>query len=157
MPELEQFSWGSMCWLSSTRITGAEGTSVARLVIDPGMKTESHFHPNCEEVLLLVHGQVDHEVGGIRTSHVLGDGVLIPAGVAHHSTNLGNESAEALLFGSGASTLFTVDMSTGELSVVGPMGSNVTGLANVPEPSTAILLGLSLAMLTAMKRGARNG
>jgi mannose-6-phosphate isomerase-like protein (cupin superfamily) len=106
VPELEQFSWGSMCWLSSTSITGAKGTSVARLVIDPEMKTESHFHPNCEEVLLLVSGQVEHEIGGSRISHDVGECVLIPAGVAHHSTNLGSGSAELIVVYSSGSREF---------------------------------------------------
>ncbi len=103
MPELEQFAWGSMCWLSSTSTTGAKATSVARLVIDPGKKTESHLHPDCEEVLLLVRGQIEHEVDGTKVPHDLGTCVVIPTGVAHHSTNPGSQSAELIVvYGSGS-------------------------------------------------------
>jgi mannose-6-phosphate isomerase-like protein (cupin superfamily) len=102
-PVVEEFSWGTMRWLATAENGGTRGTSVARLEIRAGRRNELHAHPNCEEVLLLISGSVEHEVGGGTVDHSIGECVVVPAGVSHRSVNVGSVGAElVVVYGSGA-------------------------------------------------------
>jgi hypothetical protein len=71
-----------------------------------------------------------------------------------------NGNAYAALGAPGGSQLFTINLSTGQASLVGTIGSGapVVGLtasanvAAIPEPTTAFVLGTSLAVLAIMRR-----
>ncbi len=63
-------------------------------------------------------------------------------------------TAYAALSVGGSSGLYTIDLATGAASLVGGLSGQVSGLAVVPEPSSAILLGCGALALLRRKRSA---
>lgn len=68
---------------------GAEQT-IGLATFDAGRSNVEHVHPNCEEVVYVVEGEVTHTLGIQRTTLRAGDLIVVPRGVAHQ---LINESA----------------------------------------------------------------
>ncbi len=90
MDELVEFSWGSMLWHAGARGRPASTLSVATMTLLPGQQNERHHHASCEEVMLVLRGEVEHSIGEETSTRGPGQWVLIPAGVPHHSRNLGD-------------------------------------------------------------------
>jgi quercetin dioxygenase-like cupin family protein len=59
------------------------------------MANPRHYHPNCDEVLYVVEGTIEHTLGAETYAMHQGDAISIPAGVVHNARNTG--SAEAIL------------------------------------------------------------
>ena len=89
--------WGSLTWLASKEIGNAEGLSVGKVVIKPGRSNPRHSHPNCEEVLYLMSGRLEHFVGEERITASAGDVLTVSPGVSHHATNIGDEDAHMIV------------------------------------------------------------
>ena len=96
------FPWGRITWLHSGE-TGAEGLTVGEVIINPGQSNAVHSHPNCEEVLYLISGELDHTCGEEGTSHLTpGMSILIPTGVKHNARCTSAEPARMLVVYSSA-------------------------------------------------------
>ena len=89
--------WGSLCWLASRRIGNAEGVTVGRVLIEAGCSNPRHSHSNCEEVLYLLRGTLEHTIGDETVTLHAGDTLTVPAGVAHNATALGDEDADMIV------------------------------------------------------------
>lgn len=63
-----------------------------------------------------------------------------------------NNVAFAALFAGGGSGLYTIDLATGSATSLGGLFGDVYGLAVVPEPSSALLIGCSALALLRRKR-----
>jgi quercetin dioxygenase-like cupin family protein len=90
--------WGSLQWL----VAGASGTShhmtLGRVTFKPGQSNPHHCHPNCEEILFVAAGQIEHSLpqgGTIRLN--AGDAIIIPPGAPHQARNLGSDQAVVLV------------------------------------------------------------
>lgn len=80
------FSWGRITWLHNGD-TGAEGLTVGEVVINPGQSNAMHAHPNCEEALYLISGELIHTCGDEGPYHLTpGMSIRIPSGVKHNAT-----------------------------------------------------------------------
>ena len=90
-------AWGSLCWLASQRIGNAEGLTVGRVVIKAGCSNPRHGHSNCEEVLYLLGGRLEHTVGNDTVVLERGDTLTVPAGVPHNAAALGDEDADMIV------------------------------------------------------------
>ncbi|HLU22094.1 cupin domain-containing protein [Lederbergia graminis] len=86
--------WGSLQWLVTGAAGNSENLTVGRVTFNVGKSNPRHYHPNCEEVLYVESGTVEHTLpdGG---SVVLekGDCIVVPQGVWHQATNIGDEEA----------------------------------------------------------------
>lgn len=94
---VESYEWGQLVWLHSSN-TGAEQLSVGEMVINPGGENTSHYHPNCEEVLYVISGELEHwfeESKPVRLK--AGMSLLIPQGMKHHSRCIGKEPVRNLV------------------------------------------------------------
>jgi len=102
-------NWGSLTWLASSEIGNADDLTVGRVVIKKGMSNPRHIHPNCEEILYLLKGKLDHSVGD--DSHVLeaGDTISVKANIPHHADNIGNEDADMIVIYSSAERGFELE------------------------------------------------
>ena len=91
------FPWGEIRWLHSAA-TGAEGLTIGEVVINPGQENRPHSHPNCEEVLYLISGELEHTCGD-EEPYVLKPGmsIRIPAGARHNARCTSAESARMLV------------------------------------------------------------
>ena len=88
--------WGSLCWMANKKLTSSNLT-LGRVTIKKGQSNPRHAHPNCEEILYLLKGRLDHSLGD--KSHIMeaGDSIAVPAGVFHHGINVGEEDADMIV------------------------------------------------------------
>jgi quercetin dioxygenase-like cupin family protein len=94
--------WGSAVWLANKALTGSS-ISVLRMLLHPQHSGRKHRHPNADEVLYLIRGQVRVHAGQETQALQPGDSLSIPAGLVHQIENVGSENAE-----------MTIAYSTGE-------------------------------------------
>lgn len=86
--------WGTLRWLSHPPATGARQLTVIDVGLAPGKGHDFHKHPDQEEVILVVAGQVEQWID--RDKRILGpgDSAFIPADVVHASFNVGDHPAK---------------------------------------------------------------
>ncbi|KPK80537.1 MAG: hypothetical protein AMJ81_11905 [Phycisphaerae bacterium SM23_33] len=89
--------WGSLEWLASRQIGNAENLTLGRVVIKPGKANPHHGHRNCQELLYLLRGRLEHTIGDRTVVQAAGETVAIPAGVFHHALNIGEEDADMIV------------------------------------------------------------
>ncbi|MBK5115418.1 MAG: cupin domain-containing protein [Thermoleophilia bacterium] len=77
--------------------TGARDTAVVYFEIEPGDRLATHTD-SAEEVLYIVSGRGEAEVGEERADVVAGDLAVIPAMVPHGLVNVGEESLKVVGF-----------------------------------------------------------
>ena len=87
-PEITAF--GSVHWaVREHEPEGAELT-VGLAIFDAGEGNVEHVHPNCEEIVYVLEGEVDHTLGEQRTTLRAGDLIIVPRNVPHRLINEGN-------------------------------------------------------------------
>ena len=88
--------WGSLRWLfDGERTPGAEMT-LGVVEIAPGATNPRHVH-DCEEVLYLVEGELEHAIGGEWVRMRAGDAIRLPKGTPHQARNVGNGVARMIV------------------------------------------------------------
>lgn len=94
----ERYDWGEITWFVSRELGNSECLTVGRCVLNPGFANPRHRHPNCEEVLHVLQGQIVHTInGGKEVEMIAGDTITIPAHVPHNARNVGDLDAILLL------------------------------------------------------------
>lgn len=83
---------------------GAESLWVGSLEIEPGARVTTHIHPDTEEAMVILEGQLEAVLGEEVVTLGPGDTVLAPAGVKHGFVN--RSSAKAVLLASFPKTTF---------------------------------------------------
>jgi quercetin dioxygenase-like cupin family protein len=91
---VNETSWGSLQWMVG-RHNGASGhMTLGRVTIKPGMGNPVHQHPNCEEILLVIAGELEHTLPGGGTVRLRpGDCIVLAPGGFHRAVNVGRETA----------------------------------------------------------------
>jgi len=92
--------WGRVGNLCVPANTGAKQLTILEARLLPGKGHDFHKHPNQEEALFVVEGEVEQWVD--RKKQVLkpGDAVFVPADMVHASFNIGKGEARILaIFG----------------------------------------------------------
>jgi quercetin dioxygenase-like cupin family protein len=92
----EQLDWGVLGWLSRTPDTGAQQLVVIEVELMPGFGHNFHKHPDQEEVIYVVDGQIEQWLE--KDSQVLsnGDSAFIAPNVVHASFNVSDKPAKLL-------------------------------------------------------------
>ncbi|HET7769628.1 MAG TPA: cupin domain-containing protein [Chloroflexota bacterium] len=80
-------------WLFSGQTAPDTAQTLGYVVIEPGQKNPLHAHPNCEEVLYLISGELDHSLGDEVYRLRAGDAIRVPAGAKHDAKSVGSEPA----------------------------------------------------------------
>jgi quercetin dioxygenase-like cupin family protein len=89
--------WGSMRWISQPPATGATHLTVMEVILNAGHGHNFHKHPEQEEVIYVVEGQVEQ---WLERAHKLlgpGEAVFIPADMVHASFNVGDKPAKLMV------------------------------------------------------------
>lgn len=85
------FDWGTLRWIASGPLDNATGLTVGQCLLNPGQGNPMHMHPNCEEVLHVQEGSIEHDIEGQPSIPMgPGDTITIPPGVYHRARNLGD-------------------------------------------------------------------
>jgi quercetin dioxygenase-like cupin family protein len=91
---IEKTDWGSLQWLVSASNQASDKMTFGRVTFKPGESNPSHTHPNCEEILFVVCGTIEHTLpeGGTAILEA-GDSIVLPPGKPHRAKNVGSEEA----------------------------------------------------------------
>ena len=74
--------------------TGREVIQV-RVEFDPGYVAPMHTHPG-EEIIYVIEGTLEYEIGGKKSKVKAGDVLFVPAGTPHTATNIGSDNGAEL-------------------------------------------------------------
>ena len=91
------FDWGSIQWLISGSQVADSRLTFGYVEILPGQKNAKHDHPNCDEVLYLIEGELQHSLGDERFPLRAGMAIHIPTGVPHDAINSGTSTARMVV------------------------------------------------------------
>ena len=95
--ETIEFPWGRLHWLcNGERIPDARQTFGLAEIL-PGQKNPRHFHPNCDEVLYLLEGEIDHTLGEAVYHLTPGAMLHIPSNTPHDARNTGAVTARMVI------------------------------------------------------------
>jgi quercetin dioxygenase-like cupin family protein len=86
--------WGCLTWFASGAMKTSDHQTVGLCEIKLGQANPRHHHPNCEEVLHVLQGEIEHDIeDGKRVRLGPGDTISVPAGVVHQARNVGPDLA----------------------------------------------------------------
>lgn len=96
--ELERINldWGIQQWFSDPKTTGAEELVVISVEIFPGFGHNFHKHPNQEESIFVLEGEIEQWLETESKILKKGDSAFIPKGIVHASFNVSTETVKAL-------------------------------------------------------------
>ncbi len=106
--EVEDTGWGRLEWMVSGKLGNSTTMTVGRCYIEPGKENPRHYHPNCDEVLHVLQGTIEHSLDDQTVTMTAGDTISIPQGSLHNARNVGTELA-----------VFVITFSTADRQVVG--------------------------------------
>ena len=95
--EVLDLPWGRIVWLVSGSQGNSETMTFGRVTIRAGQANPRHRHPNCDEVLHLLSGRLEHSLGDETFVMEPGDTISIPTGVWHNARALGDADAEMVI------------------------------------------------------------
>jgi quercetin dioxygenase-like cupin family protein/type 1 glutamine amidotransferase len=90
---VEQQPWGKLEWFASRALGNSTFMTVGMATIHPGKENPVHRHPNCDEILHVLQGQIMNRVGDKEYEMHAGDTVTIPEGTPHNARNIGTDDA----------------------------------------------------------------
>ena len=94
--ERETLDWGTLGWMSRPATTGARDLVVIEVNLLPGRGHNFHKHPDQEEVIYVLAGEVEQWLEQERRILRPGDAVFIDADVVHASFNVSTAPARLL-------------------------------------------------------------
>lgn len=90
-------SWGKLIWLVSRELGNSTSMTFGRVIIPAGQVNPRHRHPNCDEILHLLRGRLEHSLGDEKLLLNPGDTISIPAGQWHNARSLDGVDAEMVI------------------------------------------------------------
>lgn len=94
--EREELAWGTLGWVSRPPTTGASQLTVIEVELLPGEGHNFHKHPDQEEVIYVVSGEIEQWLEQDCQTLRAGDSAFIPADVVHASFNVSDSPAHLL-------------------------------------------------------------
>ena len=90
------FDWGRLTKFANNSLGNSQNLSVECCIIKSNCSTPRHYHPNCEEILIVIEGYIRHSSEEGYTEIGPGDSVTIPENFPHQAINIGE--SEAILY-----------------------------------------------------------
>ncbi len=94
---IEDFDWGRIEWLVSHAKANSETMTLGRVTIRAGQTNTLHRHPNCDEILHLLQGQLEHRIGDENFPLRAGDSIVIAQGEWHNARASNEQDAVMLV------------------------------------------------------------
>ena len=95
--ELLDQPWGKLTWLASRKLGNSTTMTFGRVIIPADQTNPRHRHPNCDEILHLLTGRLEHSLDDERFFIEPGDTISIPAGTWHNAKALDGVDAEMVI------------------------------------------------------------
>jgi quercetin dioxygenase-like cupin family protein len=92
----EQLEWGALAWFSGPMASKASHLVVLEVSLSPAAGHNFHKHPNQEEVIYVLEGEVEQWIDQEKRILRPGDSAFIEADVVHASFNLSDRTAKLL-------------------------------------------------------------
>jgi quercetin dioxygenase-like cupin family protein len=92
----EELEWGSLAWFSSPAASSAKDLVVLEVNLRPAGGHNFHKHPNQEEVIYIIEGEIEQWVAQEKRLLKPGDSAFIGANVVHASFNVSDRKAKLL-------------------------------------------------------------
>lgn len=89
--------WGRIVWSASRALGNSSTMTFGRVVLRAGHGSPRHRHPNCDEILHVLSGRVEHSLGDASFTLGPGDTISIPTGQWHGAQVLGDSDAEMII------------------------------------------------------------
>ena len=89
--------WGTLSWRVSRALGNSATMTFGRALIRAGCENPRHRHPNCDEILHVVSGTIEHSLGVERFLMGPGDTISIPADVWHNARAIGDDEAITII------------------------------------------------------------
>jgi quercetin dioxygenase-like cupin family protein len=106
----DAMTFGELRTIVDPETCGAKNLFVIEGEFRPGTGHGFHRHPEQEELMYVISGQVEQWLDRERRMLGPGDAIFVPAGVVHGSYNTGEVEARVLaIFGPSIGTGFTVE------------------------------------------------
>jgi quercetin dioxygenase-like cupin family protein len=83
----DTLDWGVLGSMSRPSVTGARNLTVLEVTLTPGQGHSFHKHPDQEEVIVAIEGEVEQWLEQDKRTLHPGDSAFIGAGVVHASFN----------------------------------------------------------------------
>lgn len=94
--ERDQLDWGGMGWFSRPATTDAKELVVIEVNLKPGGGHNFHKHPQQEEVIYVIEGEIEQWLEQEKRILKAGDSVFIGADAVHASFNVSGADAKVL-------------------------------------------------------------
>ena len=95
--EREQLDWGELGWISRPSMTNAQDVTVIEVSLNAGHGHNFHKHPNQEEVIYVMKGEIEQWLETEKRILKAGDSIFIGDNVVHASFNTGDEVATLMV------------------------------------------------------------
>jgi len=83
----ETTDFGSVQWAAREGDPPGAEQTIGLAIFDAGRSNAEHIHPNCEEVVYVLDGEVRHTLGDQETVLRAGDLIVVPRNVPHRLIN----------------------------------------------------------------------
>ena len=93
----EATDFGTLQWVVREGDPAGAETTIGLATFSAGKSNVQHIHPNCEEVVYLLDGEVEHTLGGQSTVLRTGDLIVVPRGVPHRLLNRSLDDVRAYI------------------------------------------------------------
>jgi quercetin dioxygenase-like cupin family protein len=93
----DQLDWGELGWLSRPKTTNGTASAVVEVTLNPRQGHDFHKHPNQEEVIYVVAGEIEQWIEGEQRTLKPGDSAFIEADTVHASFNTGDQPARLIV------------------------------------------------------------
>jgi quercetin dioxygenase-like cupin family protein len=93
----EQLDWGQMGWVSNPPTTQAKFLTVMEVTLGPGAGHNFHKHPDQEEVISVVSGEIEQWLETEKMTLKPGDSIFIQPNIVHASFNTGAQPAKLMV------------------------------------------------------------
>ncbi|NBX35152.1 cupin domain-containing protein [bacterium] len=112
----EEYKGRTNYWLTRPELTGAQALQVCEATLPPGEGHAFHTHPELEEMIYVLRGEVEQWVEQEKRVLRAGESAHIPAGVVHATFNAsgGDATILAILSPGASQGPFMVDVSDQE-------------------------------------------
>lgn len=92
----DEFDWGEIAWASRPQNTESKQLAILDVTIIPGMGHNFHRHPEQEEMIYVLEGEIEQWIEKEKKILKAGDAVFINKGIVHASFQRGENPAHLL-------------------------------------------------------------
>jgi quercetin dioxygenase-like cupin family protein len=93
----DHIDWGSIGWRTRPENTGCKTFVVMDVTLEPGFGHDFHKHPEQDELITVLAGQIEQWIEQEKSVLAAGDSVYLDKDVVHASFNVGDETARLMV------------------------------------------------------------